>query len=201
MLVQDIINSVNARLRQRGESKSFSNSAIIDYANEISLEISDALEFTRTVRTFTPNSDNRVYLPADAGRIEYVGRNGVEIYPMTPKEAALLSADLSTSLGGWYGYLFTNGYLQLGSQEPITIHNIVYSPKFESANQDINIREEYRMPFINGIAYLCFLELGQNDKAAAYKAEYKNELNDRRETIRGNAFKGRKYPSIPAVEL
>ena len=201
MLVQSIIDSINARLRQRGETKSFSDEAIIDYANEIALEIADVLEYTRTVRTFTPNSDNRVYLPADAGRIELVARNGIEVHPLTPREAALSSTDLSNSLGGWYGYLFTNGYLQFGSQDPVTIHYIAHLPKIENANQDINIREEYRMPFINGVAYLCFLELGQNDKAAAYKAEYKNELNDRRETIRGNAFKNRKTPSLPPVEL
>lgn len=200
MEVQSIIDDINAELRQRGESKSFEDSALIRYINRGLLKISDALEFTRTARTFTPDSNNRVYLPANAGRIEYVGRNGIEIKPLTPSEAGLDPNNYSTSIGN-YGYLFINGYLQFGGSEKIVIHYIEYLPAIDNVNQSVNIRPEYREPIISWVVYKCFFELGVMDKAAASKAEFDNEIRSMRETIRGNAFKGLSGPRIAPVEL
>ena len=200
MLVSDLLKSIRGRLRQRGKTSSFTDEAIIDYMNEVLLEICDTLEFTRKVVNITPDSNKRVYLPADCLRLEFVGRNGVEISPLTPKETALLNNDINNSLGGWYGYLFTNGYLQLGSTDAVTLHYIAKLPDIENANQDLPFRQDYRMPIVYGVTALCCVELGINDKAAYWNSEYQRELVNRRETIRGNAFKTRKYPSLSPVE-
>lgn len=200
MLVSELLSSVRARLRQRGETSAFEDSDIIDYINELLTEISDALEFTRKIVVYTPDSNKRVYMPGDALRVEMLSRNGIELVALTPTEAALHTSDLSTGLGGWYGYTFVNGYYQLGSDSDVAIQYIARLPKIENSNQDMNYREEYRMPIIYGTTQQCFEELGQDAEAARFERKYQKELSDRRETIRGNAFKTRKYPSIPPVE-
>lgn len=202
MLVSEIISSVKARLRQRGSTSTFSSQAIIDYANEILLEISDELQFTRKLVSIQPDSNSRVYLPADCLTIEYVGHNGIEILPLTPAEMALTTPSLTDGLGGWFGYQFVNGYIQLSQNaDAISLQYIAALPKIDNENQDIDVREEYRRPIIDGVTHLCFLELGVMDKAAYFEQSYRRQLAQRRETIRKSAFKTRKVASIPPVEL
>lgn len=202
MLVSDLLSSIRARMRQRGSTSTHSDSDLIDYINEVLLEISSTLEYERKLVSSTTDSNGRIYLPEDALRIEYVGRNGVEISPLTPREMALNSNNLTDGLGGWFGYQFVNGYLQLGtSGDTVTIKYIARLPRVENVNQDLQIREEYRMPIIFGAVTACLVELGQNDKAAYFENKYRQELDNRREQIRHQAFKIRRVPSMPTVEL
>jgi hypothetical protein len=200
MLVSDIIGSVRARLRQRGETSAFTNANIIDYINEVLLQVSDVLEFTRKVVALTPDSNKRIYLPADCLSLEFVGTGNVEIVPLTPSEAAVSATDISSIITA-NGYIFMNGYLQLGTSHDVVLHYVSKIPAIDNENQEIPVREEYRIPIVNGVSELCFVELGQNDKAAYWGAKFREELSDRRHTIRQNAWKNRKYPSMPPVEV
>lgn len=200
MLVSSVLNSVKGKLRQRGETGNFTDPALCVKFNDCLLTICDDLQFYKKSVSITQDDDGRIYLPSDCLRLESVSFNGRVIEPLTASEAVALSTNGTTPYSV-LGYEFTNGYLQFrpGSTSPVVMRYIARVLPVDNVDEDVDLREEYRMALVYGILYDCFAELKDWDSASAAKANYDSELEKRRRTIRDSAWKGRSAPNIPSV--
>lgn len=201
MLVSDILDSVRARLRQRGETGNFDSGALVAYLNDGLLDVCDKVQFNRVKVSAPLDEDGRWYIPSDLLRIEQVQFNGTLIEPLTPM-GGLGFSGINSTLNMALGYQVYNGYLQFrpGSSSPLDIQYIARIAHADNEDQSIDLREEYRMACVYYILIQCCVELGQMDKAQYYEAKYDQEIEARRRTIRESAWKLKSSPSIPGVE-
>jgi hypothetical protein len=199
MQVERITNSIRANLRERGRTSRFTDEALVDYINDVSLEVSDYLQFGRKVVEITPN-DDKVYLPADCLRIERVAINYTELSPLSPREAQLSDG---SGLGGVYGYIFHDNYLQIipNSDSNVTLSYKAGIPRIDNIDQDLTIDEAYRMPLVFGVSARCFVELGDFQRAQYFEGKYEAEKRARRAQLRQKAFRNRKGPFVQGLEL
>lgn len=199
MLVSEITNSIRARLRERGSTSRFTDSALIDYLNDVKLDIADTIQGERKKIDITPDSNGRVYVPSDLLRIERVNANLLELPALSPTYAGL---DSGNNLGGSYGYIFIDGYIQLipETTSPVSVQYISGIPTFLSVDQEIQIDEIYRMPLVYGVLEQCFIELGDTTRGAYFSNKFAQELRKRKRTMRQKAWRNSKGPFIPALE-
>jgi hypothetical protein len=199
MLVSEITNSIRARLRERGSTSRFTDDALLDYLNDIRLETADEIQGERKKIDLNPDDNGRVYVPSDLLRIERVNVNLLELPALSPSYAGL---DSGNNLGGSYGYIWIDGYIQLipETTSPLSLQYISGLPAFLSVDQEIQIDEIYRMALVYGVLEQCFIELGDNTRGAYFNGKYEKEKRKRKRTMRQKAWRNSKGPFIPALE-
>lgn len=200
MQVSSVLNSVKGKLRQRGETGNFTDPALVVKFNDCLLTICDELQFYKKQVSLPTDDDGRIYLPTDCLRLENVSYNGQIIPPMSSTEAATYSNTVAAPYSD-YGYEFTNGYLQFRPSPgtPLVLRYVARVMPIDNADQDVDLREEYRMALVYGILTDCFKELKDWESASAANADYEREVAKRRRTIRDSAWKGRGAPNVPPV--
>ncbi len=200
MLVSSVLDSVKGKLRQRGETGNFTDAALCVKFNDCLLTICDDLQFYKVKVSIPTDDDGRVYLPSDCLRLENVSYNGQIIPPIGANAAAVYSNTAAAPYSD-YGYEFVNGYLQFRPTPgtPLVFRYIARVLPVDNVDEDVDLREEYRMALVFGILADCFTELKDWDSAGAAQANYEKELAKRRRTIRDSAWKGQSAPNIPPV--
>jgi hypothetical protein len=200
MLVTKITNSVRGYLRERNGTSRFTDAALVDRLNDVSLEVSDFLQFGRKVTGITPDGDGHVYLPSDLLRIERVNVKGFELPPLSPNDAQLIHGQDS---GGVSGYIFHDNYIQVlpNYTEEVTLSYISRIPEVDNIDQDVIIDEAYRMSLVFGIAAACFIELGDYQRGTYFENKFEKEKEARRRQLRNKAWRNASGPRVQGLEL
>ncbi|WP_299077616.1 hypothetical protein [uncultured Paraglaciecola sp.] len=196
MEVTKIFKSVRANLRQRGKTGNFTPDALVTYLNDCLLEVSDELQFFKKKIDLNPDPDGRIYLPDDQLRLIRVSVNGFELPPLSPRFAQLAQGE---TVGGSYGYIVVNGYIQVipKYQQPITLMYIAKPADVDNEDQTLDVPASYRMAIVNWITFKCFLELGKVAQSEKYEMLYMKEADKRRKQIRQQAWTNARAPYMP----